>query len=87
MYGTSEFSGEYNSSSSTYGVQPDYNSSSNPEFSSTYNPYVGYEDANNSSFDTTLMSSFFGPVQQYPYSFFNTEDDEMIQPARHSFWQ
>ncbi|XP_078149326.1 uncharacterized protein LOC144544653 [Carex rostrata] len=87
MYGTSEFSGRYNSSSSTYGVQPDYNSSSNPEFSSTYNPYVGYEDANNSSFDTTLMSSFFSPVQPYPHSYFNTEDDEMIQPARHSLWQ
>jgi hypothetical protein len=81
MYGTSEFSGGYNSSSSSYGVQPSYNSFD------TYNPYVGYEDINNCSFDTTLMSSFFGSVQQYPHLYLNTEDDEIIQPARHSFWQ
>ena len=33
------------------------------------------------------MSSFFGLGQQYPHFYHNTDDDEVIQPARHSFWE
>ena len=63
--------------------------SSTSGFSGGYNqpPHAyGYENVNNPSFEST-MSSFFGSGQQYHHFYDNTDDDEMIQPARHSFWQ
>jgi hypothetical protein len=66
-----------NIGSYAYEAQSEYNTSSSQEISSTYNPYVGHEDSNNLP---------FGSVEQYP-QYFTMEDDELIQPARHSFWQ
>ena len=70
----------------TYGVQPGYNTGSSQETSSTWNPYEGHEYGNNPQF-SSAVSSNFGSVEQYHPWYFNTEDGEGIQPARHSFWQ
>lgn len=62
-----------------YGVESENSRSSNQEYSSEHNSYVEPE--------TSLVSSIFGPTQPAPWYFYTQEDNENIQPARHSFWQ
>jgi hypothetical protein len=78
-----ELTRHQNIGSYAYEAQSEYNTSSSQEISSTYNSYVGHEDGNNLPFGS-IISSFFGSVEQYP-QYFTMEDDEVIQPAQHSF--
>jgi hypothetical protein len=66
-----------------YEAQSEYNISSSKKMSSTYNSYVRHEDGNNLPFGS-IISSFFGSVEQYP-QYFTIDDDEVIQPTPHSF--